>query len=120
MVNMQNYKPVKNITKDMLKENNFRNIDGYYSYRFPVYSYKKDPLLWATFYIDLDNFNCSINVTDNNGNTYAAYYNTVYGQNNKVVDIINKRIETQLSVFIKNKLIKQKKANNKLNKNKNR
>lgn len=110
MINIQNYKPVKNITKDILKENNFRNIDGYYSYRFPVYSYKKEPLLWAIFYIDLENSTCSINVIDNNNNTYAAYYNTTYGQNNKVVEIIHKKIETQLNIFIKNKLIKKKKT----------
>ena len=42
MINIEQYKPHNEVTKEILRDNNFRYMDGYYSYRFPVLKHKKD------------------------------------------------------------------------------
>lgn len=108
MINMQNYKPSKGLTKEILRENNFKYMDGYYTYRFSVYNYKKEPLLWAVLYLDLDNMRCSINVVNDKNNTYPAYHNRD-GCKNDVVDAIDKKIKTQINKLVKEEILVQKK-----------
>jgi hypothetical protein len=69
MINMHNYKPSKGLTKEILRENNFKYMDGYYTYRFSVYNYKKEPLLWAILYVDIENMCCYVNVVNHNNIT---------------------------------------------------
>lgn len=107
-MNINNYKPNSELTKEILKENNFRYIDGIYSYRFPVYSYNKIPLLWCFLYIDIENNSCNINVLDNNDNTYASFFNRSYGGRNMVVESIDRKINTQLRTFVKLEILKKR------------
>ena len=107
MFNIQQYKPHSELTKDMLRDNNFKYVDGYYSYRFPVYKYKKEPVIWCNICMDLENKRLNLNVMDVNNNTYAAFYNRAYGGANKVVESIDKKIKAQLGVFVKNKILKK-------------
>ena len=108
MVDIHKYKPHSNVTKDILKDNNFKYIDGCYSYRFPVYKHKKDTIMWCNLYVDVDNNLCNINVYDNNNNTYPAFHNRTYGGKNKVVESIDRRINTQLGILVKNKILKKR------------
>lgn len=105
MINIEQYKPKSNITKEILRTNNFKYIDGYYSYRFPVYKYKKEPTLWCNIYINLESNCCSFNVTDTNFKTYPAFFNREYGGLNKVVETIERKIRTQLNNFIKSEIL---------------
>lgn len=97
------YKLVQSTTIEQLKNNNFRYIDGLYSYKFPVYKYQKDVLLWGFILVDFENKASSINVTDSNNYTYAAYHNRKYGRN-KVVESIDRKISKQMNIFIKDKI----------------
>lgn len=108
MINIQNYKPHSDATKDMLKENNFKYVDGFYSYRFPVYKNKKEPMLWCILYVDTENNLCNIHVADQNNTTYAAFFNREYGGKNQVVEQIDKKINAQLGTFVKNKILKKR------------
>jgi hypothetical protein len=108
MVNIHSYKPHSNVTKETLKENNFKCIDGCYSYRFSVYKYKKETVLWCNLYVDVDNNMCSISVYDQNNNTYPAFFNRRYGCKNKVVESIDRKINSQLGTFVKNKVLKKR------------
>ena len=108
MVNIHLYKPHSDVTKNAFQENNFKYIDGCYSYRFSVYKYKKETLLWCNIYVDVENNSCSINVYDQNNNTYAPFFDRRYAANNKVVESIDRRINTQLGIFVKNKILKKK------------
>lgn len=108
MVNIHNYKPYSDVTKETLKENNFKCIDGCYSYRFPVYKYKKEIIMWCNIYVDADNNMCGISVYDQNNSTYPAFFNRKYGGKNKVVESIDRKINSQLGVFVKNKILKKR------------
>ena len=105
MINTRIYKPHSNVTKDILKDNNFKYIDGYYSYRFPVYKSNKTIVLWGLISLDIENKTCYINVIDNSNNTYAAYHNRVYGRN-EVVNKIDLLIKEKMNQFVKMKIVK--------------
>lgn len=107
-MNIKNYKPNSGLTKETLKENNFRYIDGLYSYRFPVYKYKKEPILWCYLYVDIENNLCNLNVIDSNNSVYAPYFNREYGGENIVVESIDRRISTQIGLFVKTGIIKKR------------
>ena len=109
MIDINNYRPTKELTKEILKDNNFKYIDGCYLYRFPVYKYKKEPLLWALLYVDIENNNCAINVVDDRNNTYAAYHNRKYNCKNEVVEAIDRKIKAQINKFVKEEILKNKK-----------
>lgn len=110
MIDIHKYKPHSKVTKDMLKDNNFKYIDGYYSYRFLVYKYKKEPILWCNLYVDIENNSCNFNVMDNGNDTYAPFFNRRYGVKNEVVESIDRKINAQLGMLVKNKIIKKKEA----------
>lgn len=107
MINIEQYKPSSEVTKEILRENNFRYMDGYYSYRFPVHKYKKEPTLWCFIYINLERNSCNFNVTDSNFNTYPAFFNQ-NDQKNKVVETVERKINEQLNTFIKDKILKKR------------
>lgn len=107
-MNIENYKPTSEVTKEILRENNFKYIEGVYSYKFPVYKYKKEPILWCSLYIDIDNNSCNLSVTNLNNNIYVPYFNREYGGKNMVVESIDKKINTQLRVLIKAGIIKKR------------
>lgn len=107
-MNIKNYKPNSELTKETLRENNFRYIDGIYSYRFPVYKYKKEPILWCTLYLDIENNSCGLNVFDQSANTYAPFFNRNYGGKNMVVESIDRTIEEQINTFIKAGIVKKR------------
>ena len=108
MVNIQQYKPHSDVTKEMLKENNFKYIDGVYSYRFSVYKNKKEPIVWCNLYVDVENNSCNLNVMDINNTTYAPFFNRKYGCENKVVESIERKINSQLGTLIKDKILKKR------------
>ena len=112
MINIQQYKPHYKLTKEQLFDNNFKYIDGCYSYRFPVYKYKKETLLWALFIINLETKTCEVTVVNKTYNTYAAFHNRKYGSNDSVVESIDNKINAQIDLFIKNKIITKKRGKN--------
>ena len=101
------YKLISEVTIEQLKENNFKYVDGYYSYKFPVYKNKKETLLWGFLNINFEEKKCFINVVDSNNNTYPAYHNREYGEN-KIIELVDKKINEQINILIKNKIIKKK------------
>ena len=108
MINMQQYKPNSKLTREQLLENNFKYIDGCYSYRFSVYKYKKETTLWCSLYVNLEESTCTINVHDGNNNTYPAFFNRKYGGTHKVVESIDRKVRSQLNMFIKNGILYKK------------
>lgn len=107
MVNIHDYKLHSKVTTDMLKEKNFKYIDGCYSYRFPVYKDKHESIMWCVLYVEIENKLCSINVYDQNNNTYASFFNRDYGGTNKLVEDIDRRINAQLDTFVKWNILKR-------------
>lgn len=106
MINIQDYKANSKLTREQLIENNFRYIDGCYSYRFPVAKYKKEVTLWGIFIINLDSKNCDITVVNSSFNTYPAFHNRIYGSaNSQLIMDIDDKIQAQLNQFLKNKII---------------
>lgn len=110
MINISQYKPYYKLTREQLFENNFKYIDGCYSYRFPVYKYKKEVTLWGIFIINLDAKICDITVVNNSYKTYPAFHNRTYGSNNKVVEDIDNKVNTQINLLLKNKIITKKRG----------
>jgi len=108
MLNIEQYKPHSGVTKEILIENNFRHMDGYYSYRFPVLKYKKDPTLWCSIYIDLEQKCCRFIVTNSEFNIYPAFFNREYGGINKAVEKAEAKIKAQLDIFVKDKILYKK------------
>ena len=112
MIDITQYKPHSEVTKEILRDNNFRYMDGYYSYRFPVLKYKKDATLWCNIYVNLEHNCCGFTVTDSNFNTYPAFFNREYGKN-KAVEKAEKKIEIQLNTFVNDKILYKKKKKEK-------
>lgn len=99
------YKPHKTVTEEMLINNGFKNIDGFYSYKFPVYKdTKKTSLLWGVINLDLENKYCYVTVVNSANNIYAAFHNREYGKN-EVVTKIDQSIAEQINKFVKAKIL---------------
>ena len=90
-------------TKEDLYNKGFRynknlsdDID-YYTLRFPAYKYKNTSVIDCELTIELESGEVRINVFNSNTKTtYAPYYNNYYGGENKVLDAVNKNIESML------------------------
>ena len=108
MINIEQYKPHFEVTKEILRDNNFRYMDGYYSYRFPVLKHKKDVTLWCNIYINLEHNCCGFTVMNADFNTYPAFFCRKYGGENKAVIKAEKNIEAQLNTFVKDKILYKK------------
>lgn len=113
MINIEQYKPHNEVTKEILRDSNFRYMDGYYSYRFPVLKYKKDTTLWCNIYVNLEHKRCGFTVTDSDFNTYPAFFNREYGGINKAVEKVEEKINAQLASFVKDKILYKKEKKNK-------
>ena len=108
MINIEQYKPHFEVTKEILRDNNFRYMDGYYSYRFPILKHKKDVTLWCNIYINLEHNCCGFTVMNADFSTYPAFFCREYGKENKAVEKAEKIIVGQLSTFVKNKILYKK------------
>lgn len=108
MIDIEQYKPNPKVTKNILRDNNFKHMYGDYLYRFPVIKYKKNPIIWCSIYINIESNWCGFNVTDSNFNTYPAFYNREYGGENRVVKLIDKKIRRQLDILVRNNILKKK------------
>lgn len=110
-MSIQDYKPHSKLTKEQLIKNDFKYIDGCYSYRFPVYKYEKETTLWGIFIINLDAKSCDITVVNNSYNTYPAFHNRTYGSNNnEIIKAIDNKINIQINSFLKNKIITKRRG----------
>lgn len=91
-------------TKEDLCNKGFRynktfSEDGfdYYSLRLPVYKYNNSPVIECELIVALESGEVNINVFNSNSRSaYAPYYNNYYGGENKVLDTVNKNIESML------------------------
>ena len=45
---------------------------------------------------------------DQNNNTYAPFFNRRYGGENKVLESIDRKINSQLGMFVKSKILKKR------------
>ena len=109
-----------NITKQWLLSNNFRYNTrlsdeeiAVYTYRFPVYKYKKFTTLECELSIVLGDHKVKINVYDyNTSAVYATFYYYEYGNYNKMLEVIWGNIEKQLKRL---GIVKNNNSNNKEN-----
>lgn len=108
MINIEQYKPHNEVTKEILRDNNFRYMDGYYSYRFCLSRYKKKKTtLWCDIYINLEHNKCNFTVTTSDFCVYPAFFNRTYGEN-KIVEEAEIEIQNQLDILVKKKILKVK------------
>lgn len=96
-MNQINYK----LTKEQLLSKGFRfsrslsdDENDVYTYRFPVFKYKKMIVLECELRVTLGEEKININVYDyNTNNKYAPFYHCEYGSYNEMLKIINEKIE---------------------------
>lgn len=105
LYNLSKKKYVKHdITKEWLKSNGFRynrifsdEESEAYTCRFPVYKYGDFVTLDCEFIILIKTGEVIINVYDyNTRDKYASFYNCEYGNYDKILIIINEKIEKAL------------------------
>ncbi|MCM1254083.1 MAG: hypothetical protein NC321_14790 [Clostridium sp.] len=102
----------QNMTKDWLLSNGFYynkmfsdNTEEVYTYKFPVYKYNKLTVLECELRVILGEDVVNINVYDyNTHDKYAPFYYCEYGNYDKMLEVINHRIEKELN---KSKIIKE-------------
>lgn len=85
------------ITTQQMKDVGFRydhNVEDY-TYRFPVYKYKKQPIIFCTLGIDEETKEVRFTVKDANDNVYAPFYDREYGVND-IIPLIEKNISSEL------------------------
>lgn len=63
-----------------------------YIYKFPVLLYKKSPVLKCIITVEEENYNVKIDVCGTDNNYYAPFYGNKYGDYEKVIRIIDRRI----------------------------
>ena len=69
-----------------------------YTYRFPVYKYEDVCTLECEIIIFLQSGIAKLNVYDyNTRNMYAPFYHRSYGNFDKILELINKRINKELT-----------------------
>ena len=66
-----------------------------YVYEFPVYKYKKKPLITCKLGIDTDNYEVWFGVYDSKGTLYAPYYDREFSTNNLVLKVVEKNIKKE-------------------------
>lgn len=79
-----------------LKDNGFRYNyqEKYYSYDFPVYKYKRKPLIFCNIFVYEEDKTVRYEITDMDNNIYASYYNRQYGKN-ELLTIIDSTIKKE-------------------------
>lgn len=113
------------IISDYCKENIKRLgffFDPYlemWTYTFPVLTWKRVPTLICKVIVSRDKDFACVNVVDAFGDIYPPYYNREYGQYDKYISRVNRKILYKLKSLgiIKNKE-KNKNGHRKSNKNK--
>ena len=68
---------------------------GEYLYTFPVYSCNHEPVLFCKMGVDKETSEVFYQVCDSYGRLYPAYYNRCYSSNNRVVSLIDKKINAK-------------------------
>lgn len=61
--------------------------EKYYTYDFPVYRYKRKPLIFCKVFIYEEDKTVRFEIVDANNNLYASYYNREYGKNELLENI---------------------------------
>ena len=97
-----------NMTEKWLLSNNFRNNrllsdeeSDVYTYRFPVYKYKKFTTLEGELCVVLGEYEVKINVYEHGttSDKYAPFYYCKYGNYDSILKIIWKNINKQLKIL---------------------
>lgn len=85
---------ILNPSKENLKKLGFvyDMKNKYYTYKFTVLSYKGSPVLKCVLTIEEDENNVKIDVYGTDNNFYAPFYGSKYGNYDKVLATIDKRI----------------------------
>jgi len=82
-----------------LEDNGFHErYDGAWVLRFPVYYYKRTPLVFAiaTLWLDISK-EIRIDVTNNSGTSYFLWYQREeYGQDSRLIKEIEKNIDNKM------------------------
>ncbi len=101
---MQNKYYKQNISKEWLTSNGFKYRESLsdeetniYTYRFPVFKYKRMTVLECELNISLEDGEVKLNVYDYGTNDkFAAFYYCEYGNYDKMLQIIWNKIEYML------------------------
>lgn len=101
---MQNKYYKQNISKEWLTSNGFKyrkslsdEETNIYTYRFPVFKYKRMTVLECELNISLEDGEVKLNVFDYGTNDkFAAFYYCEYGNYDKMLQIIWNKIEYML------------------------
>lgn len=101
---MQNKYYKQNISKECLTSNGFKyrkslsdEETNIYTYRFPVFKYKRMTVLECELNISLEDGEVKLNVFDYGTNDkFAAFYYCEYGNYDKMLQIIWNKIEYML------------------------
>lgn len=70
-----------------------------YEYSFPIYFYKKTPILWCNIRLWLNNRRVNIDVVDSNNNYYSAFYVADSKVDHDVLKVIDRRVFLKLKEF---------------------
>lgn len=115
MLEINKYKISNRITKNQLLKFGFTyRYPDEYIYRIPCYKYKDISLLYLEFIIMYDNDNGNIknpiliiNCKNKDNSQYIAFYNNEEINNNKVLEIVNKKLSNTLNKMYKQGIVKQ-------------
>ena len=104
------YKVNKNITAKQLKEYGFIRISkNEYYYRTSVYRYKKMPLVFMVFTINIEECpHITIDCETNNHIPFVPFYNDKYSNDNQVLKIIKNKEQIILNDMVNNKILIEK------------
>lgn len=99
------YKLENNVSPKLLKNYGYK-VDNYvYILMKPVYSYNKKPVLFTRYMVNLETKHFTYIVVKASGETYESFYNQKIQSD--VVDIINKKIKSELISMSKHNIIKK-------------
>ena len=102
MIKPKQYRVNPEVTEKKLLLNKFVNNLDYYSYKTPLYGY----YIFLNLYIDKDLY-LVVNVHDNNGCTYAPFYNPNDRHNNNVYNQVIKKYTNVMDKFVENGIFEE-------------
>lgn len=101
MIEPKQYKVRYDVTHKIILNNKFREGFDYYTITKPLYG----NFIFLKLFIDKNDHALVINVSDNNGYTYAPFYNPENRHNNKVYNEVVKNYTMFMNGLVKNKIL---------------
>lgn len=108
--NMDRFKLTNECNISDLVSYGFKKVGADYKMSVPLYTYKKQPVIVGVFHVDLIDEYLRIEVRNNSGALYGAYYDREFSNpsKNKVLKQVNKKLNAEIKKMFEKEIIQNR------------